>query len=136
VTTNHELQTEYSRTATQFAERYRMVLGPVRVGPHAYAPDMTKPEGPSTGGGVQSLQHLLLKPTDKGLPTLVIGHADVKAGTAELHTYARADALFRSRSEHGTTALDPADYGRFLETARSYFAACGMRVTISAPPLR
>ena len=56
------LQTQYSVKATDLAETFRSTVGRLRVGPYAYAPDMTAPEGPSTGGGVQALQHLRLVP--------------------------------------------------------------------------
>ena len=54
------LQTQYSARATDLAESFRSTLGRMTVGPYGYRPDMTAPEGVSTGGGVQAMQHLRL----------------------------------------------------------------------------
>src|SRR5579862_7829319 len=67
------LQTQFSFQATSLSESFGGVLGRLRVGPHGYVPDMTAPDGPSTGGGVQDLQHVRLVPPQPSMPTLVVG---------------------------------------------------------------
>ena len=54
------LRTEFSIQASTLADSYRSTVGRLRVAPHGYCPDMTAPEGQSTGGGVQAMQHLRL----------------------------------------------------------------------------
>jgi hypothetical protein len=66
------LQTQFSVKATSLAESFRATVGRLRVGPYGFTPDMTAPEGPSTGGGVQSTQHLRLVPPQPNMPTLVV----------------------------------------------------------------
>src|ERR1700690_3526385 len=105
------LQTQYSVRATDLAESFRSTIGRLRLGPHGYTPDMTAPEGPSTGGGVQAMQHLRLLPPHPNMPTLVVGHLNQREGTAELRTLEDVDAVHRERFGRGA-ALDPARHAQ------------------------
>jgi hypothetical protein len=127
------LQTQFSVKATDLAQSFRSTVGRFRVGPYAYAPDMTAPEGPSTGGGVQSLQHIRLLPPQANMPTLVVGHANQRDRQAELRTFEHVDAICRERFKQGAP-LDPGQYEGFLQSAQDFLAACGMRVALVGPP--
>jgi hypothetical protein len=127
------LQTQFSVRATDLAESFRTTVGRLRVGPYGFAPDMTAPEGPSTGGGVQAMQHLKLMPPQPNLPTLVVGHLNQKDGTAELRTLDHVDAICRERFKQGAP-LDPQQYAQFLQSAQGFLQACGLRVGFSGPP--
>jgi len=127
------LQTQFSVRATDLAESFRSTLGRMRVGPHGFAPDMTAPDGPSTGGGVQAVQHLRLLPPQPNMPTLVVGSLNQREQTAELRTLEYVDAISRERFKQGAP-LDPAQYAQFLQSAQGFLAACGMRVVFAAPP--
>jgi hypothetical protein len=127
------LQTQFSVRATDLAETYRNSLGRMRVGPHGYAPDMTAPDGPSTGGGVQAMQHLKLVPPQPNMPTLVVGHVNQRDGTAELRTLHYVDTMCRERFKQGAP-LDPAQYSAFIAAAQGFLASCGIRVSLASPP--
>ncbi|HEY1695629.1 MAG TPA: hypothetical protein VGG39_25855 [Polyangiaceae bacterium] len=127
------LQTQFSVRANDLAESFRATVGRMRVGPHGFAPDMTAPEGPSTGGGVQALQHLRLLPPHPNMPTLVIGSLNQRDGTAELRTLDHVDAICRERFKQGAP-LDPGQYAAFLQSAQGFLMACGMRVAFAGPP--
>ncbi len=127
------LQTAYSVRGTDLAETFRSTVGRMRVGPHGYAPDMTAPEGPSTGGGVQALQHLRLAPPQPSMPSLVVGHVNSRDGTAELRTLHYVDTMCRERFKQGAP-LDPAQYTAFVSAAQAFLGACGMRVSLAGPP--
>jgi hypothetical protein len=127
------LQTQLAAKATDLAETFRGTLGRHRFAPHAYVPDMTAPEGVSTGGGVQSMQHLRLLPPQANMPTLVVGHLDQKQGIAELRTFEHVDAICRERFKQGAP-LDPVQYAQFLQSAQAFLSAYGMRVSFSTPP--
>jgi hypothetical protein len=133
VTNRKMLQTQFSVRATDLAESFRSTVGRYRIGPHGYLPDMTAPEGPSTGGGVQAMQHLRLLPPQANMPTLVIGNLNQRDGTAELRTLEHVDAICRDRFKQGAP-LDPGQYGQFLQAAQGFLAACGLRVAFSGPP--
>jgi hypothetical protein len=127
------LQTQYSVQATDFAESFRSTVGRLRVGPYAYAPDMTAPEGPSTGGGVQALQHLRLVPPQTNMPTLVVGHVNQRDRVAQLRTLEHVDAICRERFKLGAP-LDAVQYQTFLQSAQGFLTACGLQVTFETPP--
>ena len=127
------LQTQFSVRATDLAESFRTTVGRYRVGPYGFAPDMTAPEGPSTGGGVQAMQHLKLMPPQPNLPTLVVGHLNQRDGTAELRTLEHVDAICRERFKQGAP-LDPGQYAQFLQAAQAFLQACGLRVAFAGPP--
>lgn len=127
------LQTQFSVRANDLAESFRGTVGRMRVGPHGFTPDMTAPEGPSTGGGVQALQHLRLLPPQPNMPTLVIGHLNQREGTAELRTLDYVDAICRERFRQGAP-LDPGQYTALLQSMQGFLMACGMRVAFAGPP--
>jgi hypothetical protein len=127
------LQTAYSVRGTDLAETFRSTVGRMRVGPHGYVPDMTAPEGPSTGGGVQALQHLRLAPPQPSMPSLVVGHVNSRDGTAELRTLHYVDTMCRERFKQGAP-LDAAQYTAFVNAAQAFLGACGMRVSMAGPP--
>jgi translation initiation factor IF-2 len=119
--------------ASQLAEAVNDSLGRLRIGPADYVPSLTEPEGPSTAGGVQSLQHLRLVPQQAGFQTLVVGSTNQVAGTGELRSFDYVDSLYRQRFKR-PVPLDPRAYAEFLKTARSLLEVMRLRVTIAAPP--
>ncbi len=127
------LQTQFSVRASDLAETFRASLGRMRVGPYGYTPDMTAPDGPSTGGGVQAMQHIKLAPPQPTMPALVVGHVNQRDGTAELRTLPYVDAICRERFKQGAP-LDPAEYSAFVSAAQAFLGACGMRVSLASPP--
>jgi hypothetical protein len=133
VTNRKMLQTQFSVKATDLADSFRSTVGRARIGPHGFSPDMTSPDGPSTGGGVQAMQHVRLIPPRPAMPTLVVGHLNQRDGTAELRTLEYVDAISRERFKQGAP-LDPGQYTQFLQSTQAFLAACGMRVTYAGPP--
>ena len=127
------LRTQFSIQASTLADSYRSTVGRLRVGPHGYCPDMTAPEGQSTGGGVQALQHLRLMPPQPNMPTILVGHANQRDGAAELRTWEHVDAICRERFKQGAP-VDPAAYQEFLQAAQGFLAACGLRVSVAPTP--
>jgi hypothetical protein len=127
------LQTLFSVKANDLADSFRMTVGRMRVGPHAYAPDLTAPDGVSTGGGVQALQHLRLLPPQPNMPTLVVGHVNQRDGAAELRTFDHLDAICRERFKQGPP-FEPGHYAQLLDTMQSFLSACGLRVALAGPP--
>jgi hypothetical protein len=127
------LRTQFSIQASTLAESYRSTVGRLRVGPHGYCPDMTAPDGPSTGGGVQAMQHLRLLPPQPNMPTILVGHANQREGAAELRTWEHVDAICRERFKQGAP-FDPAAYQDFLQAAQGFLAACGLKVVLAPTP--
>lgn len=124
------VQTSASLQAASLSGSFRTALGAIRVGPSGYVPHLTAPDSPSTGGGAQATQHLLLVPPEEGPPKLVVGRANKQEGTAELRTWEYIDALCRSRFKQGPP-VDREPYEQFLQSAQSFLVESGLRVTLS-----
>ncbi len=127
------LQTTVALRATDLAESFRSTVGKLRVGPLAYTPDLTAPEGPSTGGGAQALAHLRLLPPQPNMPTLVVGHVNHREGAAELRTFDHVEAICRERFQQ-SAPFEAGQYAELLESVQGFLTACGLRVALTGPP--
>ena len=127
------LQTFHALQATDLASACNDALKRMRIEPGNYALEMTVPEGPSTAGGVQALQHLRLVPGAPGFPTLVVGHANHADGRAELRTYDHVDAIHRTRFKR-PLGLDRVRYDECLTLARHVLEALHLQTVVVGPP--
>ena len=127
-----DLRTRFAVRALDFAETFNAGLGALSLQPGAYQPQLTTPEGPSTGGGVQAVQHVRLVAARQGFPSILVGSANQRSGTAELRSYAYIDAVHRQRWKR-PVPLDRNDYEDFLHAAKNFFESNQLLVTIAAP---
>lgn len=127
------LQTQHALQASELASAINDALKKARIAPGDYAPELTAPQGPSTAGGVQAMQHLRLVAGQAGHPTLVVGHANHAEGKAELRSYEYVDAAHRQRF-HRPLGLDRRGYDDFLGLAKQMFGALGLQTAIVGPP--
>src|SRR5262245_37271231 len=81
-----------------------------------YTPELSFPDGESTGGGKQALQHVKLVPESGA--TLVIGTANVVDKSCELRTFRHMDELHRQRFKGRPFRADPAKYDQLIEELR------------------
>ena len=52
--------TVFAGKAVGLAQLFRVMIGKLRLeGPVTYVPELSAPDGPSTGSGLQALQHIL-----------------------------------------------------------------------------
>ncbi|MCG5056235.1 MAG: hypothetical protein KA712_25085 [Myxococcales bacterium] len=81
--------TMFAAQALSQADMFKALLGSVRLPTSLgdYRPELSAPEGESTGGGKQSVQHIKLLPAQGAGPTLVMGSMDAKVKTAELRSF-------------------------------------------------
>jgi hypothetical protein len=133
VTNRRKLQTQFSVQATDLAESFRSTVGKLQVGPYGYAPDLTAPEGPSTGGGIQALQHLRLVPAKPNMPTIVVGHVNQRDGVAELRTYDHVDAICRERFRQGAP-FEAGHYEQLVQSIQGFLSSCGLTVAFARLP--
>jgi hypothetical protein len=125
----------FAQRAVSLAEMFQTAIGSSPIGKeNKYRAELAAPDGPSTGGGKQSLQAVKLTPIETGT-TLVVGHANQVEGTAELRTYEYMVRWQQQRFKGaGELALDRASYDELLARLKNFFTANGMRVTILASP--
>jgi hypothetical protein len=101
-------------------------------GPAHFRVELSAPEGPSTAGGLQALQHLKLVP-DVGGTTIVFGAASTTRYAAEIRTFAHIEALYRQRFKGATIPIDETRYRALAEELAAFFGAMKMTVTFSEP---
>jgi hypothetical protein len=128
------LQTFHALKASDLAAAFNDALRRLRLNPGDYGAELTKPEGPSTAGGVQALQHVRLVPRQPGLPTLVAGHANFSEERAELRTFEHLDAVHRQRFRK-PLALDRGQYEDFLRLAKQILEVLHLKTAITGTPL-
>jgi hypothetical protein len=121
--------------AVGLAELFRYHFGQVRItAPVPYRVELSAPEGPSTGGGKQSVQHLKLVP-ERGGTTIVIGSADPVERSGELRSWNRLYEIHAQRFKGRRLPLDAAQYGHLLGQLKQFFASQSLPVVMvdSAP---
>jgi hypothetical protein len=101
-------------------------------GPVHYGVELSAPDGPSTGGGKQALQHIKLIPDGGGM-AVVIGSADTALGVAEVRTFEHVAALYAQRFHGAPFPVDPARYAELSKTLVKFFG--GMNMNVSLTPL-
>jgi hypothetical protein len=127
------LQTFHAIQASDLSTAFNDALRRVRLAPGDYGVEMTAPAGPSTGGGVQAMQHIRLIPQQPGLPTLVAGHANHAAEKAELRAYEHLEAVHQARFRRPLPfARQP--YEDFLRLAKQILEILHLQTTVTGPP--
>jgi hypothetical protein len=127
---DHDLRTRFAIEANDLADALNAALGTIRLRPLGYKPELTKPEGLSTGGGVAAMQHLRLVPQIEGKRSLVVGHANRATKTAELRNFETVDAMHRKQF-NVPVELDRKDYDQFLEMAGNLMAVLRLDTTVT-----
>jgi translation initiation factor IF-2 len=126
-------QSKYTQVAAQavslaelFDARFEQGLdGPVRC-----RVEMSAPDGPSTAGGKQALQHIKLVPAD-GSPAIVIGSANTIRRTAEIRTFDHVAAAFAQRFKGARVPLDVNRYQELSQNLAIFFRAMKMETTFA-----
>ena len=127
------LQTYHALQASELAAAVNEALKKFRLAPGEYAAELTEPEGPSTGGGLQAMQHMRLVPRLAGHPTLLVGHANQADKQAELRNYEHLDTVHRQRFKR-PLALDRTQYDDFVTLAKGLLEALHFRTVVVGPP--
>ena len=124
-------RTQYAQKALDLASAFAITLGQERL--PGYRLEMAAPEGPSTGGGKQGVQHIALVP-EKGGAGLVVGSANHGAKAAELRTFGYLEAVQARRAPGTKLGFDAATYGKLLERMNQFFGSFGISVKIVETP--
>ena len=115
--------------ATEFATLFRATFAAGFDAPGHYSLDLTAPTGPSTAGGKQALQHILIVPKD-GSPASVIGGVNQPAMTAEIRTFRHLAELHAMRFKGARLPVDPNAYGELTRKLGDFFVMQGMAVVM------
>jgi hypothetical protein len=130
-------RTQFAMRALSLADYFKSVVGQQRVG--RYKAVLAAPDGPSTGGGKQAIQHISLIP-DAGGATITAGSANQVEQRAELRTWEHLAQLHAQRFKGKRIPLDRIAYNELLKTMQKFFAEKGLTVvlmdTAALPPPR
>jgi len=99
-------------------------------GPVHFKVELSAPEGPSTAGGKQALQHIKLVP-DGGGPATVIGSADTTRGVAEIRTFDHVAALYAQRFRGTQIPVEPARFNELAQALTNFFKSMNMKVSFA-----
>src|SRR4051794_4115516 len=126
--------TMFAGMAFGLAELFKHSVGKTRLrGDVSYSVELSAPEGESTAGGKQALQHVKLVP-DGGGPTLVIGTSNAVDKIAELRTYKHVDEMHRQRFKGAPFDVQMGEYETMVEAARKFFTDYKYTVTVVEAP--
>ncbi|MHB1845425.1 MAG: hypothetical protein ACYCWW_11395 [Deltaproteobacteria bacterium] len=125
-----ENRTQFAQKALDLADLFAVSIGATPVNSKVvYAVQLAVPEGASTGGGVQAVQHICLVPHGGNGTTLVAGFANQAEKTATLRTHACLVELHQRRSPGTELPLDRGPYEYLLMTMERFFVSQGLSVS-------
>lgn len=110
------LRTRLAKKFVSLADDVNEEFNEFSIGAGAWGVELTSPQGMSTGGGKQALQHLRMRPRRSGYSVLVGGTVNQVEKTAELRDYAHMcimhEVRFRKRLE-----ISQSEWEQFLRKA-------------------
>ncbi len=118
---DQQKRTMFASQAFSLAELFKIAVGNKPLdGPVAYVPELSAPEGESTGGGKQAVQHVKLVAGGDAIP-LVVGSANTFDKTAELRSYAFLVEVHQRRFKGSDLPVDRVAYDKFLDEVHRFF---------------
>jgi hypothetical protein len=127
-------RTQFAMQALSLAETFNLLMEAERVkGPITYRVELSAPDGPSTGGGKQAVQHVKLVPEGGGA-TIVAGSANQVENWAELRSFEHLQQLHAQRFRGAEIPLNRVQYNELLAKLQAFFADKGCRVRLAAAP--
>lgn len=103
------------------------------IGSGAWAVELTQPQGPSTGGGQQALQHLRMRPRRGGFSVLVAGAVNPIAKLADLRDYDHMAVMHEVRHRQ-PLQITRQEWEQFLRKAEVVLNAGGIQSMRTPPP--
>jgi len=95
----------------------------------SYLPQLAAPDGPSTAGGKQALQHVSLIPEGGG-DTIVIGSANTVEKRAELRSYRHVARTYSQRWRGAGLPFEQDQYDDLLNQIQAFFSSQSFGVTL------
>lgn len=126
-------RTVFAQQGFDFSSLFTIQFARLKVaGGCTRTPQLNAPQGDSTGGGKQSIQHITLNPEHAGFPPLTVGWVNVAGKSAQLRTYVCLQKMHTSAKRQFD--LEPTSYQQFFDNAKSFLAQQGMQVHIEMEP--
>jgi hypothetical protein len=122
--------TIFASQALGLAAMFQALTSKHRLGGNpAYLPQLAAPDGPSTGGGKQALQHVSLIPEGGG-DTIVIGSANTVEKRTELRSYRHVARTYSQRWRGAQLPFDKESYDELMKQIQAFFSSQSFTVTM------
>ena len=122
--------TIFASQALGLAAMFQALTAKHRLGGSpAYLPQLAAPDGPSTAGGKQALQHVSLIPEGGG-DTIVIGSANTVEKRAELRSYRHVGRTYGQRWRGAQLPFERESYDELLKQIQAFFSSQSFTVTV------
>jgi len=122
--------TQVAAKAVNLAELFEARFEQGLEGPVRFRVELSAPDGPSTGGGKQAMQHIKLIPPDGGA-TIVAGSANTTRQMAEIRTFEHIAELYAQRYHGARIPVDVTRYRELTQALAGFFKAMRMTVTFA-----
>ncbi len=129
---SEQKHTQFAMQALGFADLFNIKIGDQKVKGHRV--EMSAPDGPSTGGGKQSVQHVKLIAEDGSGAVIVAGSANQMEKSAEVRTYEYLADLHAKRFKGARIPLDKPAYNLLVARMKTFFAEQNLAVTMLDAP--
>ena len=123
-----EPRTQFAMAAVDFAGLFNQAFGE-SVAPGVKV-QLTAPQGQSTGGGVQALQHVTLIHQSEDI-ALVVGSANNFELTAEVRSFGRVNQQFKERYPGKAFPVGEQVYNQLIEKLSNFFKSQSIAVSVS-----
>ena len=127
------LRTRVANQAASLAETVTQGFEDFHMGAADWVVQLSTPEGNSTGGGAQALQHLRLVPRRKGYATIVAGTVDPVKNHAEIRTFEHV-AIHHEVRFGRPLEITPEEYQAFLSKTDVVLNLARVRASRSGTP--
>lgn len=128
---SEDKRTEFAMAAVDLAGVFNTAFADAGVA--GYSLQLTAPEGQSTGGGIQALQHITLVHEAGGV-SIVVGHCNNVEKRADLRTYDHAAGLFRQRFPDAAFPVESGRYQALTDRIGEFFRNQSFQVGTARPP--
>lgn len=128
-------RTQFAMQALTLAETFNILMQAERLrGPITYRVELSAPDGPSTAGGKQAVQHVKLVPEGGG-STIVAGSINQVERWAELRSFEQLAELHAQRFRGAEIPLNRVQYNELYGKLQAFFAdkGCVVRRAASVP---
>jgi hypothetical protein len=123
--------TQVAAKAVSLAELFDARFEKGLDGPVHFQVVLSAPDGPSTAGGKQALQHIKLVPEGGGGLAVIIGSANTTRMVAEIRTYEHVASLYAQRFRGARIPVDVTRYYELGQGLATFFRAMRMQATFA-----
>ncbi|MBX3227409.1 MAG: hypothetical protein KIT84_13730 [Labilithrix sp.] len=132
-TTPDALRTRLARKFVSLADSVTEAFKDFVIGAGMWSIELTVPQGMSTGGGKQALQHIRLNPKRQGYNVFVAGTVNQVEKRADLRDFDHV-AIMHEVRHRSALEISPQEWEQFLRKAEVVLNGAGIQSMRTPPP--